>query len=94
MTEAIRKVTDEEVDAEVVAADYHVFPGTSLTVCVLQLRNGYTVTGESACADPRAFDAELGKQIARANARSKVWGLLAFRLCDEMAAGGSPVGTP
>ena len=44
-----------------------------LTFCVLVLKNGFTVTGESACASPENFDAEIGRNIARQNAVSKVW---------------------
>ena len=33
-----------------------------LTFCVLVLRNGFTVTGESACASPENFDAEIGRR--------------------------------
>lgn len=44
-----------------------------LTFCVLVLRNGFTVTGESACASPENFDAEIGRKIARENAVAKVW---------------------
>lgn len=43
-----------------------------LTFCVLVLRNGFTVTGESACASPENFDAELGRKIARQNAVAKI----------------------
>lgn len=57
-----------------------------LTFCVLILRNGFTVTGESACASPENFDAEIGKRIARENAVNKVWPLLGFRLRDKLAA--------
>lgn len=57
-----------------------------LTFCVIQLRNGFTVTGESACASPENFDAELGRKIARQNAVNKVWPLLGFRLRDKLAA--------
>lgn len=56
-----------------------------LTFCVLVLRNGFTVTGESACASPANFDAEIGRKIARANAVNKVWPLLGFRLKDQLA---------
>lgn len=56
-----------------------------LTFCVLVLRNGFTVTGESACASPENFDAEVGRRIARENAINKVWPLLGFRLRDELA---------
>ena len=55
-----------------------------LTFCVLVLRNGFTVTGESACAAPENFDAEIGKRIARQAAIAKVWPLLGFRLRDKL----------
>lgn len=56
-----------------------------LTFCVLVLKNGFTVTGESACASPENFDAELGKKIAKQNAVSKIWPLMGYKLkCDLM----------
>lgn len=57
-----------------------------LTFCVLVLRNGFTVTGESACASPENFDPEIGRKIARQKAVEKVWPLLGFRLRDKLAA--------
>ena len=57
-----------------------------LTFCVLVLRNGFTVTGESACASPENFDAELGRKIARKKAIEKVWPLLGIRLRDKLHA--------
>lgn len=51
-----------------------------LTFCVLVLRNGFTVTGESACASPENFDAELGRKIARRNAEAKIWPLMGYHL--------------
>lgn len=57
-----------------------------LTFCVIQLRNGFTVTGESACASPENFNPEIGRRIARENAVAKVWPLLGFRLKDKLAA--------
>lgn len=67
----------------------YVAPLGLLTFCVLVLKNGFTVTGESACASPENFDAELGRKIARQNAVAKVWPLLGFRLRDHLA-GTSP----
>nr|WP_026062117.1 Gp49 family protein [Delftia sp. 67-8] len=58
-----------------------------LTFCVLELRNGFTVTGESACASPENFDAAIGRRVARENAVQKIWPLLGFRLRDKLAAG-------
>lgn len=59
-----------------------------LTFCVLELRNGFTVTGESACASPENFKAEIGRKIARANAVQKVWPLLGFALKERLHAEG------
>lgn len=51
-----------------------------LTFCVLVLENGFTVTGESACASPENFDPEIGRQIARRNAQEKIWLLEGYLL--------------
>ena len=56
-----------------------------LTFCVLILKNGFSVTGESACVSPENFNAAVGRQFARQNAVSKVWPLLGFRLSDKLA---------
>ena len=58
-----------------------------LTFCVLVLRNGFTVTGESACASSENFDADIGRRIARQNAVQKIWPLLGFRLRDKISGG-------
>ena len=55
-----------------------------LTFCVLVLRNGFTVTGESACASPENFDAEVGKKIALANAKQKIWPLMGYVLREKL----------
>lgn len=57
-----------------------------LTFCVLVLRNGFTVTGESACASTENFDEEIGRKIACQNAVNKIWPLLGFRLRDRLAS--------
>jgi hypothetical protein len=57
-----------------------------LTFCVLVLKNGFTVTGESACASPENFDAEIGRKIARANAVNKVWPLMGYALKARLSA--------
>lgn len=57
-----------------------VSPLRLLTFCVLVLRNGFTVTGESACASPENFDAEIGRKIARENAVNKLWPLMGYEL--------------
>lgn len=56
-----------------------------LTFCVLRLKNGFTVTGESACASPENFDAEIGRKIARQNAEQKIWPLMGYELRSKLA---------
>jgi len=55
-----------------------------LTFCVLVLKNGFTVTGESACASPENFDAEIGRKIARENAVQKIWPLMGYALKQQL----------
>lgn len=55
-------------------------PLSLLTFCVLVLKNGFTVTGESACASPENFSAEIGCKVARQNAVAKIWPLMGYEL--------------
>lgn len=57
----------------------------TLTFCVLVLQNGFTVTGESACASPENFDAEIGRKIARQNAVAKIWPLMGYELRSKLS---------
>ena len=56
-----------------------------LTFCVIVLKNGFTVTGESACASPENFDAEIGRKIAFENAKQKIWPLMGYELRSKLA---------
>lgn len=56
-----------------------------LTFCVLVLKNGFTVTGESACASPENFDSEIGRKIARQNAVNKIWLLEGYLLKQKLS---------
>lgn len=59
-------------------------PLALLTFCVLVLKNGFTVTGESACASPENFDPQIGRNVARQNAVNKIWPLLGYQLKEEL----------
>lgn len=74
------RLTPDLIDATIQSEQYHVFPGTTMTVCALTLRNGYIVTGESAAASPENFNQEIGRKIARDNARNKIWALEGYTL--------------
>jgi hypothetical protein len=73
------------IEMVIVGEQYHVFENTTLTICCLHLRNGYTVTGESAAASPENFDEEIGRKIARSNAREKIWALEGYLLKEKLS---------
>lgn len=80
------RLNPDMIDAAIASEQYHVFPGTTMTICALTLRNGYIVTGESAAASPKNFDKEIGRKIARDNARNKIWALEGYLLREKLAA--------
>jgi len=74
------------IDATIQSEQYHIFPGTTLTVCALTLRNGFIVIGESAAASPSNFDQAIGRKIARENARNKIWAFEGYLLREKLSA--------
>lgn len=82
---------NDDVRVEVISGDWEVPRSIEslglLTFCVLVLRNGFTVTGESACASPENFNAEIGRKVARENAMQKVWPLMGYALKGHLVAG-------
>jgi len=82
------RVTPAEIDAQIAGVAYYVFPGTTLTVCAITLQNGFQVVGHSACADPSNFDEELGRHIARRNAREQIWALEGYLLKQQLSEAG------
>jgi hypothetical protein len=79
------RLTPDHIDQTILTEQFHVFPGTTLTVCCLTLKNGFQVTGESAAASPENFDEEIGRKIARSNARDKIWALEGYLLKNRLA---------
>jgi len=74
------RLTPSSIDSVIAGKAFHVFGDTCLTVCCLTLENGFTVTGESACASPENFNSEIGEKIAFNNAREKIWMLEGYLL--------------
>lgn len=79
------RLNPQMIDDTIVSEQYHIFPGTTMTVCALSLRNGFIVTGESAAASPENFDAAIGRKIARENARNKIWALEGYLLRSKLS---------
>jgi hypothetical protein len=74
------RLTPALIESKIDEVSYYVFENTCLTVCVLTLENGFTVTGESACASPENFNQEIGESIAYKNAMDKIWTLEGYLL--------------
>lgn len=75
------KLTIDDVKSVIVNEQY-IVNGT-LTICILTLKNGFKVTGESACLDAANFDYDIGKDVAYQNAVSKIWELEAYLLAQK-----------
>jgi hypothetical protein len=81
------RLTPTLIDAVIKDKAFYVFGNTCLTVCCLTLENGFTVTGESACASPENFNQEIGEKIAFENAREKIWALEGYLLKQRLYEG-------
>ena len=57
-----------------------------LTVTVITMKNGFTVIGKTAPADPANYSAELGYKFSREDAIRQLWPLMGFSLRDRLAA--------
>lgn len=60
-------------------------PLMRLTICVVVMRNGYTVIGKSAPASPENFDAALGQRFAYEDAVRQLWPLMGYALRELLA---------
>jgi len=76
------RITPSHIDDQIVKSQYHVFTGTTVTVCCLTLRNGFNTVGKSACASSNNFDAEIGRKLAYDDARNQIWELEGYLLRD------------
>lgn len=80
------RLTPDLIESKIVKEEYHLLTEV-LTVCVLTLENGFTVTGESACASPANYNKEIGDKIARDNAKEKIWVLEGYLLKQKLFEG-------
>ena len=73
------RLNPQHIEDTIKKCEFHKLTDV-LTVCVLTLQNGFTVTGEAACASPENYDKEIGDKIARENAADKIWLLEGYLL--------------
>jgi hypothetical protein len=78
------KVTLDGIKAKIKGETYLVLPDGRTTLCILDLENGYTIKGLSACVDPAEFDLNLGRKYAFEDAIRQIWPLEGYLLAEEM----------
>lgn len=78
------RVTIEQIESKIKGETYLVLPDGRTTLCILDLENGYTIKGLSACVDPAEFDLALGRQYAREDAVNQIWPLEGYLLAEKM----------
>lgn len=77
-------VTNEYIESRIRDVNYHRIPDTTITICIIRMVNGYSVTGESACVSAANFDSALGKKYAYDNAMEKLWPLEGYLLAEQL----------
>ena len=77
------KVTFEFLEKQITDVQYRKLTGT-MTHCTITVLNGFTFTGESACADPSMYNKELGESLAYKQAMSKMWTPYGFVLKQQL----------
>lgn len=81
------RITADQIDGKIVGEQFHVFEGTTMTVCLLMLENGFYTVGYSASASPENFEPEIGRKLARDHARSEIWRLEGYLLRQRLHEG-------
>jgi hypothetical protein len=80
------RLTEDMVIDNIENESYYVWPGTTVTSCLLTLKNGYGVVGVSACAHAGNFNIVLGQELARKDAIRQIWPLMGYELRSHLHA--------
>ena len=78
------RLTPDHIDSVIKGETYTNLPDGRTVICQLTLLNGYTVDGKSACVSKENFNQEIGNNIARQNAREKIWELEGYLLKEKI----------
>jgi hypothetical protein len=58
------KITTADVRNRITSVQYHCFPGSTVTTCLITLDNTFQVLGDSVCQNKEDFQEAAGKQYA------------------------------
>lgn len=79
----MNKVTKDGITAKIKKVKY-ARVSEKFTHCIITLKNGFEVTGESACVDPANYNQDIGEGIAYDNAFEKIWVLEGYLLHERL----------
>lgn len=80
------RVTLKSIEDKIASMEYlHSLVAPHYTIALVHMKNGFVVTGQSAPADSKNFDLELGKRFAREDALRKVWALEGYLLREQLS---------
>lgn len=82
------RLTPALIDATIVYEEYFRVTNTTCTICSLVLQNGYVVVGKSAAVSMANFDEEIGRKVARDDAREQIWALEGYLLKERLKSNG------
>ena len=82
------RLTPALIDATIVHEEYFRVTNTTCTICSLVLQNGYVVVGKSAAVSMANFDEEIGRKVARDDAREQIWALEGYLLKERLKSNG------
>lgn len=76
------RVTKDGIEARI--KDVKYTSRETLTVCIIEMVNGFIVVGHSACASPENYDEQIGQTLAYDNAFAKLWALEGYLLRERL----------
>ena len=74
----MEKLTKDYLDSLVVQTNY--IHNDLLTICILTLKNGFKVIGQSSCISADNYNTIIGETVAYQNAFSQLWTLEGYLL--------------
>ncbi len=80
-----KTVTQKTIKDKIASRQFIQPEGTTSTICLLTMSNGYVVIGKSACASPKNFDKAMGEKIAYDDAFQQIWALEGYLLREELS---------
>lgn len=79
----MNRVTKESIEKKIAKTDFQKI-SEKITHCIITLENGFQVTGEVSCVDPKNYNQEIGEKISYENAFNKIWVIEGYLLQEQI----------